>query len=466
MELPSLFNLSLTTLPVSQTREICESGEFPPCEGVWERKAELELNFWEKFFNLYLGSETSSKRPISEYFRYLELASVNSFLPELAASKNVETGEIFGLYESFAGLKEAVLKGDETQFDFFFTRLRPETLEWLKTHLKFLHSIEDLFPQGPGFISLDLFDKLLQETGQMALEEYPKLSEPSAAQRWVAKDMNHYPLRAQIRNQKAMSKDSPQVQLLENWDQFSSQVLLKLIERGNRQALDKVLDFFDNGRFDFEAEQIFLSILRSGELSFVQAFEPFIQYVVFYDEEQSQKYFDAAAFGGNWENVEMVSKLMDLDIKNYLSLKDYLISIIKGFFFHRDLSGACFMIDQLDGYESSDIFEDVNFASVPLDIIDLVYHRTTFYTSFSEVYFLSSVMWANLGYLNVVQFCLDELEKLRGVKYFKKDFEDTQPDFHLDKYEVLTPLSVSLVRSAIETWNFPKRVVLVEEIDF
>ncbi|KHL71317.1 hypothetical protein PpSQ1_26850, partial [Pseudomonas putida] len=95
------------------------------------------------------------KRPISEYFRYLELASINSFLPELAASKNVETGEIFGLYESFAGLKEAVLKGDETQFDFFFNRLRPETLEWLKTHLKFLHSIEDLFPQGPGFISLD-----------------------------------------------------------------------------------------------------------------------------------------------------------------------------------------------------------------------------------------------------------------------------------------------------------------------
>nr|WIL05341.1 hypothetical protein pmam_302 [Pithovirus mammoth] len=450
MALPSLFSLSLLPLSTQQILEICQSGQFPSCAGIWKRKAELDFDFWEPFFDLYLGSETSSRRMISEYFRYLELGSINYFLPQAAASHDTNTGKISGLWESFIGVKEAILTGDDEKFNFFISRLKPETLKELKNYwMSIAERIGDLFPQGPDLISISLFDRLLQEVGEKSIDDINSTEKASAAQRWIKNSRfpEFLPLWVLIRDQKAFSGDIPQEELFENWDRYSPKVLLKLIERGNQEALNKVLSFFEEGRFGFKAEEILLSVLKSGR-SVIQEFEPFLQYVKFY-RNNIDLHFEAAVFGGNWENVELISRLSETNIS--LPMSTYISSVCKGFFFHRDVVSSCNMIDKIPGYTWFDV-SGLDYSSLPIDIIDLIYHKTSFVNA-SSVSFFSLVLQYNLGYLDIVQFCLDELERRRSEPNFVENLTPHQLNYYLEAYEKLTPLSVSLVRSAMQSWG-------------
>lgn len=450
MNPPSLLHLSMLPLSTEQTIEICSSDQFPSCDEIWKAKAQLDFGISPEFFDLFLGLSKSSKRSINNFQRYLELSSVNSFLPQVSED----------LIEAFAGVRDAVLKGDEEQLDFFFSRLGPEAKSELTEIVSSSSKLDSFFPQGADLVSFPVLDKLVNQlTGHSLKETSGKIS---PAQLWLIKEKIRGPLEVKIRIQMAYCEAIPHRELIEDWDSFPPDVLCYLIERGNEQALEKVLSFTRQGRFGFTFEGVFLSILKSGRMDFVEAFRPYFQYLNSLTDKPSKKlvptfhyYFAEAFYGGNSKIIEFLSENGKITLAKKQKpqgtgfVSDYLRNILEGFFFHRNVEASCQTIEQIPELKFVRSFDSINFSSVPIDILDCIYRVVSQSSYFSPRNFFTKVLLHNLGYLNVVNFCLEKLKELDGkeLTLLSEDpiFQET-----LDKYSDLTPISVSAVCSALK----------------
>lgn len=472
----SLSSLILLRLPFQQALEVCSSEQFPPCTGLWKKKAELEFGFSGNFFDLYLGAPLSTPRSIPESYRYLELGTINSFLPESAVSQDRKTGQITGLFESFIGVKEAVMQGNLGQFQFFFSRMKPETKEQLKEMASSLTQLSSLFPRGANLISFPVFDALVQNLGLSSLE---KINQPqNQTQQWILAGKPPNSIDRSLNDQKARMGGFSFEEILTNPLYFSNDVLLSLIERGDERALKELLLAFENGTNLPDLRRIFGAILRSGRIDFVGAFEPYFKYVVSrsisYDNNGPVEnvvgfpmiYFFNAAYGGNQQVIDLLSQFnqkspLDIIRNDRSFANSYLRSILDGFFLHGDVVAVRSLIEQIP-FRSSGIISQINFSSLPIDILDLIYHKIPFDKFYSPVDFLSKILVQNLGYLNIVTFCLAGLDSERNKEYFFPDLKHSGLERDLEKHEKLTPMSVSIVRSALDSWKASILPPLVE----
>ncbi|SPN79017.1 Hypothetical protein BRZCDTV_113, partial [Brazilian cedratvirus IHUMI] len=91
--------------------------------------AEEELGIPESYFNLALD------RDITPLQRYLEVAAQVVLTPDAAVTYDRETGQVFGIYESLAGVYESLRRNDAEMVLFFANRLRPQSRSLLQEQL-------------------------------------------------------------------------------------------------------------------------------------------------------------------------------------------------------------------------------------------------------------------------------------------------------------------------------------------
>ncbi|QIN54342.1 hypothetical protein [Cedratvirus kamchatka] len=104
-------------------------------QGSWIEKAEREFGVPEAYFNLW------PFRGMSEEERYREVASLYRLGP-YSSVRLVNGDTVEGVYESFAGLLEALKRNDVPMVDYFWSRLKPYQKEFLRegfveTHANF-----------------------------------------------------------------------------------------------------------------------------------------------------------------------------------------------------------------------------------------------------------------------------------------------------------------------------------------
>lgn len=459
MALPSLFDLSLLGLSVTDTLQVCgASFALPSCEeNIWPRKAEKNLKIPSEFFDLYLGSPLSTRRPISESYRYLELASINNFLPETAVSRDVKTGKISGLFESLNGVKEAILRGDGRQFEFFFSRLKPAAIERLNFMFDYPQLISDLFPQGPNQVSFELFVIFCQRLGFWNSKE-GKVTSP--AQDWIIRDTpgNSIEERFEIRASFNAQITNPSVLA-----RYSTDAILLLIEKGQEPALIFFLDAFRRGELKQMIKEVFIAVLRSGNFDFFDSFSLYFSVVGLGTTSNpylSDEYFIAAAYGGNLVIINFLLEVKGGTLKtikweNKLKFNDSFVeAALHGFFTHRNVLR---LYDILQTADSKYYLSKTQLSSISIDVLDLIHcdilQKEEGYSSYEIIIFLSQALSANLGQLNVVFFCLNQLEKYIHEENFYVYFNAQLSSHIIHLNKDLTPLSVRLVEDTVKQWK-------------
>lgn len=459
MALPSLFDLSLLNLSVTDTLQVCgASFALPSCgENIWPRKAEKNLKIPSEFFDLYLGSPLSTRRPISESYRYLELASVNNFLPEAAVSRDVKTGQISGLFESLNGVKEAILRGDEQQFEFFFPRLKPNAIQRLNFLFEYPQLISDLFPQGPNQVSFDLFVTFCQRLGFWNSNE-GKVTSP--AQDWIIRDTPGRSLEEKFQVRASFNAPITDLSILNS---YLPEAILLLIEKGQESALTFLLGKFRRGEMLLLVSKVFIAVLRSGNFDFFDAFSPYFPNVgleTMSNFHIPNEYFIAAAYGGNPTILNFLlevkgttfEEIIKQNVVSFINL--FVDSTLLGFFSHRKI---LWTYDILRNFPLQYYSNRSFLSSVPIDFLDLIYYKTStdqydFYNS-SVISLLTQTLASNLGQLNVVFFCLNQLEKYIHEENFYIYFNGRISSHAIHLNKDLTPLSVRLVEDTVKQWK-------------
>nr|WIL05347.1 hypothetical protein pmam_308 [Pithovirus mammoth] len=447
----SLFSLSLLSLSLQEVLEICSSGSFPRCDGIWAEKAEKEFCFPRSFFELHQGGQTSSSRLIPSSFRYLELISSKTFLPELAVSVDKKSGQISGLYESLIGVKEAVIKGDEQQLEFFCRRMKPEFQKQLISNLQQGWFLDLLFPWGGPLIHLQTLQKLLNLGGS-----YAPLNHSSHPQifTWYQNQTKCSCSYYFYFNQQILAETTTFKQVLKNNETsaYKLNIFFLMVEKGN----ETVFHFLDSFKHKMEKKdklRFFHSVLRSGRMDFFQLFVPLLDELFPSEHEIFVEEFEYVFFGSNPQMLELLSQRLKMDeAERETYTTDLIQSAIEGYFAHHNLSGTYQILSQFSFSWYDLELKDLHFSGVPIDIIDLLYCKSDF-PSCNKAKFLFRVLTENLGYLNVVFFCLSHLEGRILEPDFLEQCDQSKLEFHLKNFEGLTPLSVSIVRSTLQRWN-------------
>lgn len=187
-------------------------------------------------------------RNISPEYRDLELRTQVKLTPECRARVGPE-GEILGIYESFAGVRQAILRNETDMALFFLARLNPLARERLISDLK---GAQILPPSPLKSLALRTVMQELNITPRdrlymMFFSDFtPKLEE-------IASGVRDLP-REEFKYRKTL------------------QQIYKLIELGSAEALEVALDIFRRGTKDNREEEsyvIFDKCLISGEVSLV-----------------------------------------------------------------------------------------------------------------------------------------------------------------------------------------------------
>lgn len=121
------------------------SSKYKIMQGSWVERAEEEFGVPEGYFNLW------PFREIGEEERFREIAS--SFqLGSYSSVRLVNGDTVEGVYESYAGLLEALKRNDVVMVEYFWSRLKPFQKEYLKEHssLSGYPTIEEKNPYGLG----------------------------------------------------------------------------------------------------------------------------------------------------------------------------------------------------------------------------------------------------------------------------------------------------------------------------
>ncbi len=151
--------------------------------------------------------------------------------------------------------------------------------------------------------------------------------------------------------------------------------------------------------------------------------------------------------------LELLSQRLKMDeAERETYTTDLIQSAIEGYFAHHNLSGTYQILSQFSFSWYDLELKDLRFSGVPIDIIDLLYCKSDF-PSCGKAKFLFRILTENLGYLNVVFFCLSHLEGRILEPDFLEQCDHSKLEFHLKNFEGLTPLSVSIIRSTLQRWN-------------
>ncbi|SPN78840.1 Hypothetical protein ZAZAV_36 [Cedratvirus Zaza IHUMI] len=95
----------------------------------YAQSAKEEFAISESYFNLALD------RGITPLQRYIEVATEVVLSSDAAVNLNRETGQVFGIYESLAGVYESLRRNDAEMVLFFANRLKPESRAILEEQL-------------------------------------------------------------------------------------------------------------------------------------------------------------------------------------------------------------------------------------------------------------------------------------------------------------------------------------------
>lgn len=160
----SLYSTVLKNYSYEQVRDLCfdEESTFAnvfDCEwGIWRDKAVADFNISHQFFDLV--------RTLSGSQRYLQIASYVRLTPLSGVRLYTNTGVIEGVYEAYAGYKEAKKRKDPTMMAWFFNRWGPargiserERSSRKKRIERVKSPIHEIIKQG----RVDLLDNLIHQ---------------------------------------------------------------------------------------------------------------------------------------------------------------------------------------------------------------------------------------------------------------------------------------------------------------
>lgn len=269
-----------------------------------EDNAYYELNIPRKYFTLYLNQIGHiPPREISPERRYLEILTEKEVIGK-AAVNVYENGFVEGIYESLTGVYESLKRNNEKMVLFFAERLNEEALKILEEEFT-SGKIASHLPQ----IYLMFRTKALRNLTFHLFGNYKLLQ-----------DNNLYPEEWEIYVEE-VSKDKIAFDLdrFETYEQGNS-AMNYLISRGKHYVLKEAL------YIDYNIEEIFLSVLRSGRVDFLNeilpltlpllprvvnkvqdlilplSFSPSGKYSIYklkHTYRLPNYYFDAAVYGGN-----------------------------------------------------------------------------------------------------------------------------------------------------------------------
>nr|WIL05346.1 hypothetical protein pmam_307 [Pithovirus mammoth] len=430
----SLFSLILNSLPFDQVVEICNSGQFPPCD--WAERAKIKLGIPPEFFNLYLS------RPISGSYRYLELTAISHFLPQFAVSANLKTGKIFGLMESVTGILDAISKGNSEQLRFFFPRVKREIM---------LELASKLWLGNSQFTTKILYDS--KKISISTLKEFFILAgisspiEENQSLRIQFHDRDHFGYSIDFPDQVIIQNGDIE-QIPNTWSK--STILHRMVENGNVKALEQLVPLGLTKR-------LLHSILRSGRMDFLEKFLPLDKKFSgsFFSEEE----YYAASHGGNPQMLDFLFSQNDLRNNEEVDWEDMSEKILReaitGFFIHRNLPSTYTFLTKLPLVQS--YFPYSLSEGLPIDLIELILNLPTpKYSDRINFSILLEFLKCNLGYINTVFFLLDKIDSdpqiSSGIDYV--DQSERENFFYDIEHRVsFYPLSVRLIQSRSSGWK-------------
>jgi hypothetical protein len=137
------------------------------------QNAKEEFGLSQSYFNLALD------RGITPLQRYIEVATEVVLSSDAAVNLNRETSEVFGIYESLAGVYESLRRNDAEMVLFFAQRLRPESKAILERQLLSGEINDFLVPNFSYFRTAALrslyenFLGLTASTSPSSVKDYP-----------------------------------------------------------------------------------------------------------------------------------------------------------------------------------------------------------------------------------------------------------------------------------------------------
>lgn len=410
MQIPSLISLCAVYLPFSEVKELCFSEGFPSLQEVWREKAFHDFDIPRSFFDLYQGGEISSPRQISSFERYLELTTdkiISDFQDEISFP-----------YEDAIGLKEAIMNNDEKQIKIYFDRISFDAWIVFFDQLK-SSSPEILFPQE----GVNIFYKTIQKLSSLIAGgvNYDKLYF-----HFYKQNMHRFD-NFVFTNHKLSSETLTVSEILEGNGEFYFKVttLIAMVKKGNQEALEYLLTNFDD--LSIHRDRVCWSVLQSGKFELFELFRPFFSKLEFPRYAKliniMERFFRMAAYGGNLEILKELTQIYNFDyVKKFqgdrMILGKFVRSTVRGFFFHHNLHSTYQILSQFSVPWKTFKKYKLKLSGIPIDILDLFYCKNSFCLPYHKIQYLIWALFDNLGYLNVVSYCLLRLDELTSEPAF------------------------------------------------
>lgn len=195
-------------------------------QGSWAERAEKELGVPQGYFNLW------PFREMGEEERYREIASSFELGP-YSSVRLINGDTVEGVYESYAGLSEAVKRNDVVMVDYFWSRLKPYQKEYVREHP---------FPVEYNFAAVELVHSLLDE---------PTIDERNQYQEFEEVVRRGLPVPERTSGEVvfffAEKGYLPALEQIERQQGYTEELLMTAISSGNVSFLDRILPFYFGG---------------------------------------------------------------------------------------------------------------------------------------------------------------------------------------------------------------------------
>nr|WIL05364.1 hypothetical protein pmam_325 [Pithovirus mammoth] len=450
---------------------------------AWRDRAQFDYKVPVAYFDLPLSGLV--RREITGQQRYLEVATFYQLLPESAVSRD-KSGQIYGIYEAYTGILEALARNDPAGILIFFPRLKPQVVEEFRQEI-----FEQRFPQ-PQKYRFAAFQQLafllFGEEEAIRLLLRPLLPENAFRMYWT-----RTPAGINMIQPYYMPPDSQsQIEVLSaNKGEEGPYVedfkgLLYLIQSGCRFALNQVL-FGERTGPDYFRE-VFAAVVRSGneemfnralplfrsqstnfptefQLSNLIQTPPFEEVDPYWNEKgeipfpivnaswidmpsDEELFLSDAIFSCNPRFVDFFRSIYSYGDR---LIEDSLYFLYKGYEFHHNAVGAYQVLQRLNSSYHRDYF----FETGNVDLINLnLSHKSQDYENDEdapegeEQIQVLRVIEYSFGNLSVLLNCLELLRKEEDVGQIRRVIGRILDEN--SKYSYLTPLSFSLLKSFIE----------------
>lgn len=247
-------------------------------QATWAERAEKEFGVPQGYFNLW------PFREMGEEERYREIASLYELGP-YSSVRLINGDTIEGVYESYAGLMQAVERNDVVMIKYFWSRLKPGQKLYLKenppptegnfTASEFLYSLLDYPP---------IEERNIYEIGEEIVQKGLSIPEDFSTEVIFYMAERGY---------------VPALERLETTEGHTGAVLRAAITSGNIAFLDRILPFYFNLLPD-------VSVSNIPILPFDIEEENFPLYSVSTDKPEEKKAYSLLASAARSCNVQVV----------------------------------------------------------------------------------------------------------------------------------------------------------------